>query len=105
VLDDIAARAFADSVVFDDWPASHFEPLQAGQVMCWRDGDTWLFRAVVRDDLADPARATFGKWARQRVYMVMHTDDPAADGWFRRRSDHGWQITARAAEMPPDPFV
>jgi hypothetical protein len=36
--------------------------------------------------------------------MVLLTDDPEADGWFKRRGDDGWQITARRVEMPVDPF-
>jgi hypothetical protein len=99
VLDDAGARAFADSIGFDEWPASRFEKTLAGQVTCWRRGDRWLIRAIVRDDLPSEARATFEDWARHHVYVVVHTNNPAADGWFRRRSDDGWQVTARAGEM------
>ena len=58
MLDDAGARAFADSIGFDEWPASHFQKTQAGQVNCWHRGDRWLIRAIVRDDLSAEARAT-----------------------------------------------
>ena len=103
VVDDARARAFADSIGLDEWPASRFEKTLAGLVTCWRRDKGWLIRAIVRNDLPADARATFEEWARQRVYIAVHTNNPATDGWFRRRSDAGWQITARTAEMQRRP--
>ena len=105
MVDDAEARAFADSIGFDEWPTTRFEKTLAGQVIGWHRGDRWLIRAIVRNDLPTEARATFADWARQHVYMAVHTNNPAADGWFRRRSDDGWQITARTAELQRCPHA
>jgi hypothetical protein len=109
--DDVAlhhaeARRLADALVFEKLAdAGLLDDTQAGHLGCWRTARRWRFAALINPELPAADRGSFEAWARQRIYMVLLTDDPEADGWFKRRGDDGWQITARRVEMPVDPFV
>ena len=105
-MDHDAARQIADSIDIHEQELPELNENQAGQVVALPAGDgEWEVVIVRRHGLSDDERASFEEWARQRVYMFALTDDPHGDGWFRRESDAGWQITARAVEGIVDPFA
>jgi hypothetical protein len=99
-MDDVTARACANSITFDEVDGPALEEMQGGQLVCWSmPDDKWAFAAIVRSDLPADGRASFEEWARQRVYRVSLTDDPAGDGWFRRTADRGWQVTSNRMQL------
>ena len=100
------ARRLADALVFEKLAdPGQLEETQAGHLGCWLTDRGWRFAALINPEVPAGWRTQFEEWARQRIYMVLLTDDPKTDGWFKRRSDDGWQITARRVDMPADPFV
>ena len=100
------ARRLADALVFEKLAEPGLlADGQAGHLGCWLTAGRWQFAALINPEMPPAWQAPFEAWARQRIYMVLLTDDPEADGWFKRRNDDGWQITARRVEMPADPFV
>jgi hypothetical protein len=101
-----SARAFADSIEIQDWPPllDGLDDFQSGQVICYLLPEGWQFQAIRRPDLPEWDRQGFEKWARERAYLLALTRSTEADGWFKR-TDGGWQITARSVDMPPDPFL
>ena len=106
LMDHDTARQIADSIDIHERELPELNENQSGQVVAQPAGDgAWGVVVVRRQGLSIDERVTFEEWARQRVYMLALTDDPHGDGWFRRKSDAGWQITARAVEGIIDPFV
>ena len=66
VIDDTAAREFANSVIFTpvDPGVIGMDDLQGGRVVCWITPEGgWAFAAFVREDLPPDAQANFEEWA------------------------------------------
>jgi len=92
VLNESSARVFADSIIFDDVDGARLDDTEAGQLACWPRYGRWYVAALVRRDLPPAIRAAFERWARERVYRLVCSDDPESDGWSPRPRDDGWQI-------------
>ena len=100
------AQRIADSIEIREWPplADVLDESQEGQVTCHPIDDGWQFSAIHKPGLPEWRVKGFEEWARKRAYFLALTGDPQIDGWFRRKSDDGWQMTARLVQMPDDPF-
>lgn len=105
VMDEACAREFADSIEVEEMELPALSPEQVGQALCWEQSDGYLFRAVVKSGLTAELAQAFDGWARQRAFMIAFTGGLDADGWFKRSSDGGWQMTARAVDLPNMDFL
>jgi len=92
VLNESSAQNYADSIVFENVDRSHLDDHHVGQLECWFRYGRWRITALVRQDVPPATRVSFERWARERVYRLVHTDDPESDGWSPRTLDDGWQI-------------
>jgi hypothetical protein len=102
--EDGAARDFVDALPVQEAAADRFTPNQGGQVVVWtKSSGNWDALITRRAGLSADDRASFDLWARDRVYRLIVSGTPELDGWSKRESDGGWQITARSAEGWVDP--
>ena len=98
VMDKDEARAVANAIVIEVEPelADHLDGEQLGQVACWPRPYGFKFTAVAKPGLSDGQAAAFDEWVRERAFHLAQRGDPEhVDGWYRRTSDDGWQITCR----------
>lgn len=97
-VDKDEARAVANSIVIEVEPelAEHLDDEQLGQVVSWPRPYGFEFTAVAKPGLSDGQAAAFDEWVRERAFHLALRGDPEhVDGWYRRSSDGGWQITCR----------
>lgn len=103
--DDARLRAAIEAVPIIDFSGAPLDDGQGGQVVIQPlPNGSWDVVIMRKPGQTAEAAAVFDAWARERVFMAL-TVGPEVDGWFRRQSDNGWQITARSVEMPADPFL
>ncbi|GAA0980404.1 hypothetical protein ENKNEFLB_02038 [Nocardioides aquaticus] len=106
-MDEQTARQVASGApILETSPEAltRFAPDHVGQVLALPRDEGWQLMGVVRSDVSRTERETFEQWARERFYVVAVSGSFGDDGWLDR-GDGGWQLTARAVEMPPDPFT
>lgn len=106
-MDEQTARQVASGApILETSPEAltRFAPDHVGQVLAIPRDEGWQLMGVVRSDVSSAERETFEQWARERFYVVAVSGSFGGDGWLDR-GDGGWQLTARAVEMPPDPFT
>src|ERR1700759_3197611 len=92
-----AAWEFSESIAVTDGAPGDFEPNHGGHIVVYTHGSgNWDVTITRNPGLDDSDRESFDFWARERVYRLIISGTPELDGWFKR-SDDGWQLTARAA--------
>lgn len=103
--DDERLRADIAALPIIEFAGAPLDDGQGGQVVIrpMPDG-SWDVTIMRKPGLDAEAAARFDGWARERVFMALSVG-PEIDGWFRRQSDEGWQITARSVDGPLDPFL
>ncbi|MCW2539985.1 MAG: hypothetical protein JWN95_1710 [Frankiales bacterium] len=102
--EDGAARDFADALPVQEVATDQFKPNQGGHVIVWtKSSGNWDAQISRRAGMSPDDQDSFDLWARDRVYRLIVSGTPELDGWFKRESDGGWQITARSAEGWVDP--
>lgn len=105
IPDDPDARAFANSIEIEEVDLPGLEPEQAGIVYYTPEDEGWTFAAVRQSGIDADLASTFDAWARERAYIIYSTGDLSVDGWFKRKSDESWQITARLVPTPDMSFL
>ena len=90
----------AQSLPIEEQELPGLDEHQAAQLAAWpqRDG-SWRVAAVQKPGLPEWAQQQVREFVTVRVFGLL-ASGPEADGWFKRASDDGWQLTMRF--VPPE---